>query len=90
MLEVLGWIGAWLLALCGAPQAWNCYKVGHGRGLDPMFLIMWTIGIACMLVYILLKGFISAPLIANYTMNLVFLSIILRYKYFPRNRDEKH
>lgn len=81
-LELIGWISAIAFAICGAPQAYKCYKEGHGEGLAWSFLILWYIGEVFGLIYVI--QFASAPLIINYTFNVLFVSIILRYRAFPR------
>jgi len=82
MLEVIGWIGAACFALCAVPQAWECYKKGHGRGLSKAFLWLWVVGEVCTLAYMIPK--LLWPPIANLAANLVFLVVILKYVYFPR------
>lgn len=80
---MLGWIGATLFALCGAPQAWHCYRNGNAHGLSVSFLLMWTVGEILTMVAVIQ----DAPLgylLFNYVANLVFLGIIWYYKLFNR------
>lgn len=81
-MEMIGWIGSFLFAACGLPQAWECWKNGHARGLAWGFLGMWLGGEILTLIYILPK--LDWPLVFNYTVNLAFLGVMLRYKLFPR------
>lgn len=78
MLEVLGWIGSVMFAVCGVPQAWQCYKTKSAQGLSWSFLSMWVIAELCTLAYILPTA--QWPLIFNYTGNLLCLGVILFYK----------
>ena len=83
-MEVIGWIGAILFALCGIPQAWKAYKDGHSDGLSWSFLLMWFGGEVLTIAYVLTKSDV-APLLLNYILNLVCLLTMLNYKIFPRH-----
>jgi hypothetical protein len=80
---MIGWIGSIALGICGAPQAWKAYQDGHAEGLDTSFLALWTVGDVCTL-YAVLGDAPIAYLIANYMANLVFLSVMWKYKFWPR------
>lgn len=75
-------IGTILLAFQGAPQAYKCYKDGNGNGLSPWFLWMWFLGEVFVFIYVLYL--VDWILLINYGLNIVIVSCILRYKYFPR------
>jgi len=83
MLEIIGWLGGFMLAICGAPQAWKSYKDGHSYGISWGFIGLWFWGEVFVLIYILPTGLL--PLILNYTFNILIGSIILWYKFKPRN-----
>jgi uncharacterized protein with PQ loop repeat len=87
MIEVLGWVGGALLALCGLPQAIKSWKDGHSDGISDSFLWMWFIGEVFLLIYILFKHGLDLPLVANYLINLFFIVIIIKYKYKPRKEE---
>jgi uncharacterized protein with PQ loop repeat len=78
MLEIIGWIGSALLALCGIPQALKAYKEKHANGVDWTFLAMWGIGEILTLVYVFPKWHL--PLIFNYVFNIIAIGIIVYYK----------
>jgi len=82
-MSVIGWIGAILLSLCGLPQALKSRVDGHSRGVSWLFLYMWLIGEVCTLVYVFPMA--KWPLIVNYFLNLMFISVILYYKVKPRD-----
>jgi len=82
MLEYSGWIGSFLFALCGLPQAIQSYTEKHSDGLNWLFIISWFFGEIFTLVYIIPKG--DIPLIVNYSVNLVFVLVIAYYKLYPR------
>ena len=82
MIEIIGWIGSTLLAICGFPQAWMSYKQGHSDGVSGGLLWCWALGELFTLLYIISIG--NAPLLLNYTCNLISLSVIVYYKI--RNR----
>ncbi len=81
-LETIGWLGSILFAICGLPQAISCVKTGHAKGLDWGFLMAWFLGEVFTLMYIWPKS--DYPLIFNYSLNLFFLVIILKYKIWER------
>lgn len=81
-MEIIGWIGAILFAICGLPQAWACYKQGHSRGLSWSFLLMWLGGEIFTIAYVFPKK--DIPLLFNYFLNLVFLLVMIRYKVWER------
>jgi len=77
-LEIVGWLGAACFAICGAPQAYKCWKEKNAKGISWGLILLWTLGEALTLLYVLPKK--DLPLIFNYLANLGFLSIILTYK----------
>ena len=81
-MEIVGWFGSILFAICGLPQAIQSYRDGHSRGLTWLFLITWLFGEIFTIIYIFPKK--DYPLLSNYFLNLIFLVIILRYKIFER------
>ena len=84
MIETIGWIGAVAFAICGAPQAYKSWKEGHAHGLAWSFLVLWYIGELFGLVYVI--ALLSYPLIFNYAFNVILVTVILRYKVFPREK----
>lgn len=86
-MELIGWISAVCLAICGAPQAWKCYRQGHSRGLSKQFIFLWFQGEVFGLIYCCsLK---SIPLITNYLLNTLFLLVMIRYMFWERNEKER-
>lgn len=84
-IEMFGFLSAGLLAICGVPQAWHTYKVGHGAGISKMFIWLWLLGEIGTIFYTAIAlGFI-APLMMNYFINIVIIGIIMKYIYFPRH-----
>lgn len=88
--ELIGWIGAVCFAICGLPQARECYQRGNAEGINLSFINLWFFGEVLTLYYILPDK--KWPLIFNYILNLICILFILRYKFFPRypvKRDRK-
>lgn len=83
MIDLIGWVGAFLFSACGLPQAVKCAKDGHSRGLSWGFLGMWAGGEILTIVYVLAttKDII---LLSNYFVNIAFLAVMLRYKLVER------
>lgn len=81
-LELIGWIGGILLAICGIPQAYKSLKQGHSTGISASFLWLWFWGEVLVLIYVVPQ--LLYPLIFNYLFNIMIIGIILWYKYIPR------
>ena len=81
-LELVGWVGSILFAICAIPQARLCYKQGHSDGLDWIFLLCWLFGEILVTIYVIPKR--DWPLLLNYGVNLLCLFVIIRYKLYPR------
>lgn len=84
-MEVIGYIGATLLAMCALPQAVMSLRQGHSKGLSLMFLWTWYLGEILMVTFIWDKVDYNSPLFVNYAFNVFLLSMILYYKHFPRS-----
>lgn len=87
MISVIGWIGSILLALCGLPQAYYCWKNKNANGVNGLFLAMWSIGEVFGAIYVLSLG--DAPLITNYLINLFSCAVIVRYKIWPEDYNDR-
>lgn len=83
-MEIIGWVGAAFLALCGIPQMIKSIKDGHADGIADLFIIMWGVGEVLMFIYVL--PIMSYPLLANYLLNILIIAVILKYKVFPRKK----
>lgn len=82
MLEILGWVGSILFAICGIPLLREVYKQGHAKHYSQSFLLLWFFGEVLTLTYvIILKNY---PLIFNYFTNAICLIGVLYYKFKPR------
>jgi hypothetical protein len=79
MMEAIGWLGAMMLALCGAPAAYKVYKDKSAEGLSGAFIGLWLGGEILTLTYVLPIG--SIPLIANYALNIVLVGVMAYYKW---------
>ncbi len=81
-LEIVGWIGSILFAICGIPQALQSYKQKHSHGISKAFLMMWLAGELLTMAYIFPKQ--DYPLLFNYSVNIACLAVICWYKYRPK------
>jgi len=81
-VELLGWVGATLLAVCATPQACMSLRQRHSDGISMLSLILWGLGDILMLIYVILHS-ASAPLIFNYVANIFLMGIILFFKIYP-------
>jgi uncharacterized protein with PQ loop repeat len=76
--KLFGWIGSVLLSLCAIPQVWYTLRTGDATGLSWGFLLMWYIGEINLLWYSL--PFRSWPLMVNYMINIVCVTLLLIVK----------
>jgi uncharacterized protein with PQ loop repeat len=76
MIEIIGWIGAFLLATCGLPQMVKTLKEKKFEGLSLTFIIWWLLGEIFTLIYILYTAF-RWPLLFNYSINIIVCIVIL-------------
>ena len=87
MMEIIGWVGTFCFAVCGMPQAWQCYREGHSRGLSWSFLLLWAGGEVFTITYLWPKQ--DWVLLTNYLLNSVSLILMLRYKIWERKVEVK-
>jgi uncharacterized protein with PQ loop repeat len=78
MMDIIGWIGSALLAVCAAPQAWESWRTKSSQGMTWGFLILWFLGEVFVVGYVWHK--LDWPLMFNYTCNLFFAGVIIFYK----------
>lgn len=84
--ETIGWAGAVLLSVCAVPQAIQCWRQGHGRGLSAASLLTWATGEVCLIAATLICYGWVLWMLMNYLGNLIVLCVILRYRFWPRGR----
>jgi uncharacterized protein with PQ loop repeat len=82
MLELSGLIGSILFAICAIPQAIECIKSGHSRGLNWFFLIAWAFGEIFTVIYVWPKQ--DWILLGNYFFNGGCVAVMLYYKIWER------
>lgn len=87
MINTLGHIGAFLLAICALPQTIQSIKNGHSKGLSLMFLWSWFGGELLMLTYVVAIHGPKGPLFLNYALNSALLLFIVYYRHFPRKQN---
>jgi len=85
MASIIGWIGSICFALCGTPQAFQCIRQGHARGLSPLFLALWGAGEMCYIAAVLIQFGWVGWMMVNYTFNLICVFIMVRYRLWPRS-----
>ncbi len=78
MIDVIGWLGAAMLAICGIPQAYLSIKQKHSDGVSWGFLSLWGFGEVFQIIYVFNK--LEYPIIVNCALNIVLISIITYYK----------
>lgn len=85
-MEFIGWFGGILLAICGAPLAWEAWRTGNvGHSLTWTFLNLWFWGEVLVFAYVLPQWL--WPLIVNYGFNILCILVIAYYKKWPRTEQ---
>jgi hypothetical protein len=85
-IEVLASIGTVMAVMRGAPQAWRSWVQGHSGGLSKSMLWLWGIGSMLLIPYCYESAHLMLPI---YISNVLFVSVMLRYKYFKRPQTEE-
>lgn len=83
-VELCGWFGAICLACCAIPQARMSLVQGHAHGVSSGLLWLWSLGEIFTLIFLVYQPVLNWPLIMNYTANIIFVSVIVWFKLFPR------
>lgn len=79
MLEMIGTLGATLLALCPIPQTIQTLRTKRADDISWSFLLMWFFGEVFIACYVAL-GSQDKILLFNYSVNLLCLMPILYIK----------
>lgn len=85
--NVIGWIMSASFTGCGVPQAWKSYRDGHSKGLSLYFLLLWIIGEVCGVFYSFEFTPFPWPLFINYSVSTIITFIIMKYYFFPRDKN---
>lgn len=80
------WLGTFILVTRGLPQALKSWRDGHSRGLSAQMLWLWLLGSILVLPHLLLLY--NVALILVYCANIVFILVMLKYFYFPRESQK--
>lgn len=77
--DIIGWVGSIAFAVCGVPQAWECFKTKTARGISPLFIALWFIGEVCYVISVLMKfGWVNWMMF-NYISNILSIGVITFY-----------
>ena len=82
-MELVAWIGSILLAVCAVPQAIKTFREKNADSLSSWTLAMWGAGELLLAIYTI--DLQDWALAFNYTVNLISISVIVRYKFWPKN-----
>ena len=79
---ILAWIGATCFAFSALPQVIKCVQEKNAHGVSWGLLGLWMGGEICLFLYILPEQ--KWALLVNYIFNIIFISIIIYYKLYPK------
>ncbi|MCX6793378.1 MAG: PQ-loop domain-containing transporter [Candidatus Falkowbacteria bacterium] len=84
MHEYIGWIGAFLFAICAVPQVIKTWQTKKADDLSWLFLLFWLFGEILMLIYLIIDdaalGITHYPLYVNYIFNIVMVLYLVYAK----------
>lgn len=81
LLEIIGWIGAMCLAMCGVPQALITLRDKNSEGNSWGMLLLWGFGEILAFFYVMDQ--LDLALALNYGVNILVVGIMLWYKMMP-------
>jgi len=90
---VLGWLGAFLFAVCAVPQVIKTFRSKRAGDLSWLFLLFWLFGELLTLAYILIDDYFESithyPLYLNYIFNTILVLYLIYAKkvYKPSKID---
>lgn len=84
-VQAFGWVYSLAFALSAIPEAAKSIKNGYTGTADGTILL-WIIGEIAGVIYGI--GISQFPIIFNCGMNTLFVGIIVKYRLWPRNKDE--
>jgi len=89
MIDVIGWLGAFLFAICGLPQLIKSLQhTASTKGLSLIFLLMWLVGEIFTIIYVCYRAF-KWPLFLNYLFNIAIVSGILMIYFFYKDKQDQ-
>lgn len=85
--EIIGWLGAFLFAICAIPQVIQTWKTKKAGDLSWLFLLFWLFGEILTFTYIIIDDLLQKithfPLYINYLFNITLvLYLIYAKKYY--------
>ena len=80
MTNAIGWISNNLLAWCALPAVLDIIEKGTADGYSGVFLAMWLVGEILGVVYMVRQKKVLYPILFNYSVNILLISIIVYYK----------
>lgn len=93
MNEAIGWLGAFLFAVCALPQAFKTFKTKKADDLSWLFLWLWILGEIFTFIYLIVDDIkvqsTHYPLYVNYVFNILIVVYLLYAKKTYKNKAEK-
>ena len=83
MINILGYFAMMCLVCAAVPQAIKAVKEGHSNGVAGAYIVLLLAGFTSMLIFLAISKPIW-PVMVNYAVNIVMMSIIGYYKLLPR------
>ena len=86
-MDIIGWLGCILFAICPLPQVVKTYKSRCANDLSICFLFAWLAGEVFTAAYVASLGYGQWSLLANYAANGVMCSYLVWAKCVYRLSD---
>ncbi len=82
--QFIGWIGAFLFAICAVPQVIQTWHTKKAGDLSWLFLFFWISGELLTLIYIVIDDLLVKithfPLYINYLFNIILVLYLIYAK----------
>lgn len=84
MHQIIGWIGAFLFAICAVPQAIKTWRTKKAGDISWLFLFFWLFGEIFTSAYIITDDYLLKithfPLYVNYIFNTILVLYLIYAK----------
>lgn len=89
LLDLIGYIGAALFALCAYPQAYKVWKTNDTKSLSLSFILMWLFGEIFTWTYIAIQNYMTGVFLWPLHLNYFFNGVSVVYLTYKKLKEQK-